>query len=130
MRSFRIFVSSPSDVDFERQRVDRVAQRLNGVFADVARFETIRWEKKFYSADRTFQPQIADASECDIVIAIFWSRIGSALPESFARMPDGKPYPSGTAFEVLNAIEARRKGGERLDIYVFRKTALNETLGD
>ena len=91
---------------------------------------TSRVSRRSAGADRTFQPQIADASEYDIVIAIFWSRIGSALPESFARMPDGKPYPSGTAFEVLNAIEARRKGGERLDIYVFRKTALNETLGD
>ena len=28
-------------------------------------------------------------------------------------MPTGEPYPSGTAYEVLSAIEARRKGQGR-----------------
>jgi len=121
MRRVRIFVSSPFDVEFERQRIDRVAQRLNGVFADIVRFDTIRWEKGFYSAHASFQPQIEKTEDCEIVIAIFWSRIGSPLPEDFARMPGGEAYPSGSAFEVLTAIEARRKG-DHPDVYVFRKS--------
>jgi hypothetical protein len=122
MRRVRIFVSSPSDVDFERQRVDRVAERLNGAFAEIVRFDPTRWENKFYSADRTFQHQIPEAAECDLVIAIFWSRMGSPLPHHFGPMPNGEHYPSGSAYEVLTAIEARRSG-EKPDVYVFRKAA-------
>ena len=38
---------------------------------------------------------------------------------TFARLPDGSPYPSGTAYEVLSAIEACRREGHP-DVYVFR----------
>ena len=37
-------------------------------------------------------------------------------------MESGERYPSGTAYEVLSALEARKKG-DRPDVYVFRKTA-------
>ena len=76
-----------------------------------------------YSSHDGFQPQIPPAAQADLVIAIFWSRLGSPLPETFARMDTGERYPSGTAFEVLTAIELRRKG-ERPDVYVFRKTEI------
>ena len=78
-RVVHLFVSSPGDVDAERKRVEFVAERLNGLFAGVARFETIRWETKFYAAHKSFQPQIREASDCDIIIGIFWARLGSEL---------------------------------------------------
>jgi hypothetical protein len=62
MQTYRIFVSSPGDAQFERQRVDRVVARLNGELAGAARFVTVRWETEFYRADRTFQAQIATSS--------------------------------------------------------------------
>jgi hypothetical protein len=37
-------------------------------------------------------------------------------------MPNGQPYPSGTAFELLTALEASKAKGVP-DVYVFRKTA-------
>src|SRR5437764_955928 len=46
----RVFVSSPSDVRPERDRVSLVAERLSGAFEGVARFEAVRWEEGFYSA--------------------------------------------------------------------------------
>ena len=119
MRRVRIFVSSPGDADHERRRVERVVERLNGEFAGVARLEPIRWETEFYGAHQTFQAQIPEAAACDIVVAIFRGRIGTELPTDFARMPDGTPYPSGTAYEVLSAIAARQEG-ELPDVYVFR----------
>jgi tetratricopeptide (TPR) repeat protein len=115
----RFFVSSPGDTTHERGRVDRVVERLNGEFADIARLETIRWETEFYRAHTTFQAQIPEASDCDIVIAVFRHRIGTELPATFARLPDGSPYPSGTVYEVLSAIEACRTRGHP-DVYVFR----------
>lgn len=119
MRRVRIFVSSPGDVGHERRRVDRVVERLNGEFAGVAQLETIRWETEFYRADATFQTQIPAASDCDIVVAIFRARLGTELPPDFERLPDGSPYPSGTAYEVLSAIAARQQG-DLPDVYVFR----------
>jgi eukaryotic-like serine/threonine-protein kinase len=119
LRHVRVFVSSPGDAIHERGRVDRVVERLNGEFAATARLETIRWETEFYRAHATFQAQIPEAAECDIVIAVFRYRIGTELPAAFARLPDGSPYPSGTAYEVLSAVEACRCQG-RPDVYVFR----------
>ncbi len=122
MRTIRIFISSPGDVDRERQRVVGIAERLNGEFGAIARFETIRWETQFYSAHDGFQPQIPEAADCDLVVAIFSTRLGSELPEDFPkRLPNGEPYPSGTAYELLTAVEARKKR-EFPDVYVFRKT--------
>ena len=84
IRRVRVFVSSPGDTIHERGRVDRVVERLNGEFAGTARLETIRWETEFYRADTGFQPQIPEAAECDIVIAVFRHRIGTELPSTFA----------------------------------------------
>jgi tetratricopeptide (TPR) repeat protein len=120
IRNVRIFVSSPGDTIHERGRVDRVVERLNGEFAGTARLETIRWETEFYRAHATFQAEIPEAAECDIVIAIFRHRLGTELPASFAPMPDGTPYPSGTAYEVLSAIEHCRRFNSP-DVYVFRQ---------
>lgn len=119
MRRVRIFVSSPGDAHFERARLARVVERLNGEFNGVAHLETIRWETEFYRAHDTFQAQIPEAAECDMVIAIFRARLGTELPETFVPMEDGSPYPSGTAYEVLSAIAAHRTQGFP-DVYVFR----------
>ena len=121
-RQVRVFVSSPGDVAPERGRVDAVAAKLNREYEGLARFQTVLWEASFYKADRTFQPQIPEAAACDVVVSIFWTTIGTELPAEFERMPDGRPYLSGTVYELLTALEASRKRGVP-DVYVFRKTA-------
>lgn len=136
MRTIRVFVSSPGDVEPERRRVEFVAERLNGVFAGIAKLEAVRWEDQFYSAHETAQVQIPEATECDIVIGIFWARLGTELPPSFGYIPDSHElYPSGTAYEILSAMGKRRereregeaapREREKLnpDIYVFQKKA-------
>lgn len=120
IHKIRVFVSSPGDVPVERARVDHVVTRLNEVFKDRIRIETIRWEKDFYSSHEHFADKIPQATDADLVIAIFWSRLGTPLPTRFGRMDNGERYPSGTAYEVLTAIDARRKN-DHPDVYVFRK---------
>ncbi len=120
-RVLNLFVSSPGDVQAERERVDLVVERLNAEFAGRARIRTIRWETRYYSSHETFQTQIPEASACDLVVAIFGARLGSPLPAQFPPMPSGEPYPSGSAYEVLSAMEARRRGQGVPDIYVFRR---------
>src|SRR5262245_25646056 len=75
MRTVRVFVSSPSDVTPERGRVQAVAAKLNGEYGGLVRFETILWEEHIYTAERSFQPQIAEPVACDVVVSIFWTRI-------------------------------------------------------
>jgi eukaryotic-like serine/threonine-protein kinase len=120
-RQIALFVSSPGDVAAEREAVGRVVERLHAAFHSAVKIRTVRWEHDYYTADRTFQKQIEDPQTCDIVVCIFWSRIGSELPPDFEAMPDGRPYPSGTIYEMLKAIEAKSKRGLP-DVLVYRKT--------
>jgi tetratricopeptide (TPR) repeat protein len=121
MQTLKLFVSSPGDVMVERRRVENVASRLNGEFAGVARLEVIRWETKNYQAFSTFQAQIPRSVDCDLVIGILKWRLGTELPPDFSeKLPDGHSFPSGTAYEILTAIEKRQKGLELPDVYVFR----------
>jgi tetratricopeptide (TPR) repeat protein len=126
MRTVRVFISSPSDAIRERDRLARVARRLNLIYAEVVELEIIRWEDDFYSAHDTFQTQIPEAKACDIVIGILKHRLGSPLPSTFPNMPErepflGEPYPSGTAYEILSSIANRLfEDSDKPDIYVFR----------
>jgi tetratricopeptide (TPR) repeat protein len=122
VRKVTIFVSSPKDVAPERGRVQAVTAKLNREYEGLVRFETVLWEEHFYTADRSFQPQIPEAVASDIVVSIFWTRIGTELPADFSCMPNGKPYPSGTAYELITALEASKAKGVP-DVYVFRKIA-------
>jgi eukaryotic-like serine/threonine-protein kinase len=122
IRRIQLFVSSPADVMIERERIGIVAARVNEAFSDLVKVEPVLWERKIYGAHGGFQDQIAPAADADLVIAIFWARLGTPLPETFARMETGERYASGTAYEVLTAIEARKKS-DRPDVYVFRKVA-------
>lgn len=134
LRTVKVFVSSPGDVDAERKRVELAAERLNGIFAGIVNFKTERWENRYYKAHETFQKQIPEAETCDIVIGILWSRLGSELPPGFPMMPSEKPqpFPSGTAYELLTSIWKRQKteanksnsdpaGELRPDVYIFQK---------
>ena len=120
MREIRVFVSSPGDAQFERRRLERVVERLNGELAGTALLKAIRWETSFYKAHTTFQKQIPEAADCDLVIGILRHRLGTPLPEGFPTLAEShQPYPSGTAYEILSAIEAR-KTRDLPDIFVFR----------
>ena len=118
---FRLFVSSPDDAEVERLRVERVVSRLNGDFAGRARFETIRYETTFIPAHQPPQRLITPAADCHLVVGILRWRLGTPLsPEFPERLPDGRPYPSGTTYELLTAIRKRQSGAPLPDVYVFR----------
>ena len=124
MRTFRLFLSSPGDAGVERRRAETVVSRLNGEFAGLARLETVRWETEHYKAHATFQAQIPPAADCDIVVGVLRWRLGLPLPPDFPdKLPDGAPYPSGTAYEFLTAVERRKAGAELPDVFVSATTA-------
>ena len=100
--------------------METVAERLNGEYEDQVKIEVIRWETSYYSAHETFQQQIPEAKDCDIVVSVFRARLGTELPAAFCKLPSGDSYPSGTAYEVLSAIASRTAGQPLPDVYVFR----------
>jgi tetratricopeptide (TPR) repeat protein len=119
MGKFRVFLSSPRDVLPERDRAQAVIERLNAELGKV--FVLSRWEHSYYTASAPPQGQIANPGDHDIVICIFWKRIGTDLPRSYDR-PDGTSR-TGTEYEFEEAREARERRQDGLpDILVYRKT--------
>ena len=110
------------DVAVERDRVDLVVQKINAERTGHRQLHLIRWEDDYYKAEETFQQQIDTPSQCDIVLCIFWKRLGTELPETFARN-DGT-IPTGTEYEFEDAMQAALEHAEKLpDVLVYRKMA-------
>jgi tetratricopeptide (TPR) repeat protein len=121
MRNYRVFLSSPNDVLAERDRAQLVIERLNSEHPEGELFSLSRWEHAYYHASSPPQGQIPNPGEHDIVICIFWKRIGTDLPSVYDR-PDGTSR-TGTEYEFESAREARELRQDGLpDILVYRKT--------
>ena len=58
-------------------------------------------------------------SQCDIVVVILWSRIGTPLPDDYLK-PDGSRYLSGTEWEYLDAVDGCRKTGAP-SVWLYRR---------
>jgi tetratricopeptide (TPR) repeat protein len=121
MRKLHVFVSSPGDVVEERVVTRRVLERLGAVYGDRVELVPVFWEHEPLRASASFQDQIRQPADCDVVLMILWSRLGTRLPTHMTR-PDGSRYASGTEFEFENALESYRAKGTP-DLLVYRKTA-------
>jgi len=112
----RIFVSSPSDVEHERAAVKDVVERLAQEYLPYFQLQAVLWEEEALTADRTFQAGLTQPEDCDIVLVILWTRLGSPLPE--------EPYRgmTGTEWEFLHAVEASARHGKP-EVLVYKKTA-------
>ena len=112
----KIFVSSPSDVEHERAAVKDVVERLAQEYLPYFQMQAVLWEEEALTADRTFQAGLTQPEDCDIVLVILWTRLGSPLPE--------EPYRgmTGTEWEFVNAVEASARTGVP-EVLVYKKTA-------
>ena len=113
--SITVFLASPTDVDHEREFVARTIQEwndLNGRHRGV-QFELLRYESSVSAGfgkdgQDVINTQIGE--DYDLLIAIFWKRLGSATPRA----------RSGTVEEYERAFE-RYKNGENVDIsFIFK----------
>ncbi|MEA1048735.1 AAA family ATPase [Lamprobacter modestohalophilus] len=114
-KSVRIFVSSPADVDHERAAVKDIVEQLASEYLPYFELRTVLWEEEALTADRTFQAGLTQPEDCDIVLVILWTRLGSPLPQ--------EPYRgmTGTEWEFVNAVEASAKTGIP-EVLVYKKT--------
>ena len=127
----RVFLASPGDVAEERALAHQVV--IDGLPYDpllrrLLTAEVVAWDQPAANVPMlaTMTPQAAIAkglpkpSDCDIVVVIFWSRMGTPLPPEY-RKADGTPYLSGTEWEYLEALDAAERSGTP-EILVYRRT--------
>ncbi len=119
--TIRIFLSSPGDVAHERRIAREVIGRLNAELADRVFLETYFWEYEPFDFSKSFQAQIPNPGDFDVVLCFLWSRLGSRL-HSASKLPDGSPAQSGTEYEIAHALEGqkRRAGVPELHVWINR----------
>jgi WD40 repeat protein len=122
---YRIFISSPGDVAAERRIAAEVIHRLDGELSQI-RLEVYLSDKSLYWAHDSPQASIPDPLDFDLVIALFWSRIGTLLEGDRYLDENGDPQ-TGTQYECSRAILAARAAvvaGEepRPGVLVYRST--------
>lgn len=115
----KIFLSSPGDVAEERALAEVVFRRLADEIAESVRFKLVIWEHEPLFAHTSFQSQIERPSQCDLVVSILWSRLGTRLPADFAPIP-GELAPTGTEFELKDALAAHAQDGKP-KVLIYRK---------
>src|SRR6516164_9563239 len=125
MKTIKVFVSSPGDVQAERTIADRliraIAEEL-GIPISVQYSNLLRdleateastgstdsdeiilcpyfWEYQRFSPELGYQDQIPNTAQFDLVVCILWSRLGTKLHSRF-RMPDGGEPRSGSEYEI------------------------------
>jgi tetratricopeptide (TPR) repeat protein len=115
----KIFLSSPGDVAEERALAEIVFRRLADEVADAVRLSVVIWEHEPLFAHTGFQQQIERPSQCDLVVSILWSRLGTRLPSDFSPV-EGVPAPTGTEFELRDALASYTAIGKP-DLLIYRK---------
>ena len=125
----RIFLASPGDVADERGLAQQVIEGLqyDPFLRDRVTLETVAWDQPGGGTPMlaTMTPQAAieaglpRPSECDIVVVVLWSRLGTPLPPE-QRKPHGPPHQSGTVWEYLDALE--RADDLEPQVLVYRRT--------
>ncbi|MCP3870690.1 MAG: SUMF1/EgtB/PvdO family nonheme iron enzyme [Gammaproteobacteria bacterium] len=126
----RVFLALPDDITDERALALRVLERLpyDESLLDRIVLETVTWDKPRADTpvpsttppEEAISQQRPKPSECDIVIAIFWSRMGTPLPPGYTK-PDGSTYLSGTEWEYFDAVHGSHQAGRPI-ILLYRRT--------
>lgn len=112
----RIFVSSPADVEHERALVKDIVESLAQEYRPYFKVQAVLWEEEALTAARSFQAGLLRPSECEIVLVMLWSRLGTPLADD--------PYGgmTGTEWEFVDAVEASARH-DTPEVLVYKKIA-------
>lgn len=128
MKVIRIFISSPGDVQEERERARSVVHQLRRRYAGRMDLQALLWEELPLQADMSFQQgidMVLSQTGVDIAVFILWSRLGSPTGPLMVGN-QGKQYRSGTEREwdlMLHARERCKREGSppRPSIIVYTR---------
>jgi len=112
--------------------VRKVVEKLRheSRYADNFNLLVIAWDQPGVGValDAGITPQVAierglpSPSECDLVVLVTWSRMGTPLPDEY-RKPDGSRYASGTEYEFFDALASQRESGSP-SVWIYRRTTV------
>lgn len=128
VEQFRIFLSSPGDVQAERDIARELIKDVlpySPFIRGRATFDVVSWDDPHaapgldahLTPQEAINRQLPKPSECDIVIVILWSRMGTPMPSDYTK-EDGSTYQSGTEWEYDDAAS----GGGRTLTLLYRRT--------
>jgi WD40 repeat protein len=112
----RVFLACAADVRTECKIAADVIDNFpnRSAYQDQVAFRVVSWDSAEGDSDITPQEAknrgLPKPSECDIVVAIFWSRMGTPI------IVDGIEYLSGTHWELMDAL-----GSPRPKTIIFRR---------
>jgi hypothetical protein len=108
-------------VAHERRIAREIIARVNAEFAGRIVLEPYFWEYEPFDFSKSFQAQIPNPADFDVVLCFLWSRLGSRL-HSASRLPDGSSAQSGTEYEIAHALagQKRRDGLPELHVWINR----------
>jgi formylglycine-generating enzyme required for sulfatase activity len=139
-KPFRVFLASPGDVALERKLAHETITHISSErrFRGHIDIEIIAWDQPgaVMAMEAGLTPQEAIAQglpkpeDCDLVVIVLWSRIGTPLPTDFELKADGTPYLSGTEWQYFNALKGYRKNRKPVVWVYRRKGAPNPDLED
>jgi hypothetical protein len=128
--TLRIFLASPGDVADERGLARRVMASLpkEPAFRGQVVLEEVSWDNPgaaiplpaHLTPQDAIKQGIPTPAECDVVLVILWSRMGTPLPIAYAKQ-DGSRYLSGTEWEYLAAIDRAEREGTPV-VLVYQRT--------
>jgi hypothetical protein len=118
VRHLRIFLSSPGDVPAERKIALEVISQLQYEPHLRGRLflEPVAWDnpgagtvmRATISPQEAIDQGLPQPADCDIVIVIFWARMGTPLRDPPYHKANGEPYYSGAEWEYENAMGVAR----------------------
>ena len=126
----RFFLSSPGDLAEERALArDLIKSELtvDPFIRERATLDVVSWDDPHapvgmpthLTPQEAINQGLPRPAQCDVVIVLFWTRMGTPLPENY-RKANGEPFFSGTEWEFEDALEAAKKHG-RPTLLVYRR---------
>ena len=128
----KVFIGSPGDVNDERQLALKLLEQLpyDKLLQGKVSFEAKAWDHPQggatflagLSAQDAVSRSLGKPADCDIVVVILWSRLGSPIEQPDYKKPDGGYY-TGTEWEYHNARTAFvASGHETPAVLLFHRT--------
>ena len=111
----RIFVSSPADLDHERALIKDIVDQLAQEYLPYFKLHAVLWEEEALTAAQSFQAGLVRPADCEIVLVMLWTRLGTPLADD--------PYGgmTGTEWEFVDAVAAS-PGHDGPEVLVYKKT--------
>ena len=134
----QVFLASPGDVAEERKQALQVLWDLqhDPFLRGQITLEAVAWDYPLGGVPMLAAMSAQDAvtlsrgkpSDCDIVVVILWSRLGSPIQEAMYAKAGGDGYYTGTEWEYEDAWQAAKAKGKP-SLLLYRRTEELTLLG-